>query len=58
MSAMNQADWDHLERIRTFESLISFAEMFEAQDEPPQKKKTPKPDYDWRVVVANSGGVS
>jgi hypothetical protein len=58
MSAMTQSDWDTLDRNRTFESLIPFAEMFEAQDEPPQKKKTPKPDYDWRIVVANGRGAS
>jgi hypothetical protein len=39
-----------LARARLWESLIPFALLFE---EPEPKKKTAKPEYDWRVVVAN-----
>jgi len=38
-------------RAKLWESLIPFAELFE---EPDPKKKKSKPDYDWRVVVANA----
>ena len=40
----------HLERARLWESLIPFALLFE---EPEPKKKPAKPEYDWRVVIAN-----
>jgi hypothetical protein len=39
-----------LARARLWDSLIPFALLFE---EPEPKKKTAKPEYDWRVVVAN-----
>lgn len=38
-------------RIRLWEGLIPFAELF---DEPEPKKKSAKSEYDWRVVVANA----
>jgi hypothetical protein len=40
-------------RARTWESLIPFVALF---DEPKPKMKPAKPDYDWRVVVANNQG--
>ena len=39
-----------LARARLWESLIPFALLFE---EPEPKKKPAKPEYDWRVVIAN-----
>jgi len=40
-----------LARARLWESLIPFALLFE---EPEPKKKLAKPEYDWRVIVANA----
>ena len=38
-------------RAKLWESLIPFVALF---DEPEPKKKPAKPEYDWRVVVANA----
>ena len=40
-----------LARAQLWESLIPFALLFE---EPEPKKKSAKPEYDWRVVIANA----
>ena len=40
-------------RIKLWEGLIPFAALFET---PEPKKKSAKPAYDWRIVVANAGG--
>lgn len=42
-----------LARARLWKGLIPFAAMFEG---PKPKPKRIKPDYDWRVVVANARG--
>ena len=40
-------------RTKLWQGLIPFAELFE---EPEPKKKPAKPDFDWRVVIANAQG--
>ncbi len=41
-----------LARIKMWESRIPWVGEVLAEDEPPPKKKRPKYEYDWRVVVA------
>ena len=36
---------------RMWESLIPFCQLFE---DPEPKPKRPKPEYDWRAVIANA----
>lgn len=49
-----------LDRARLWESLIPFALLFEdsvsnqRELAAPAKKKPAKPEYDWRVIVANA----
>ena len=42
-----------LYRVKLWDCLIPFAVLFET---PEPKKKRAKPEYDWRVVVANAKG--
>ena len=42
-----------LYRAKLWAGLIPFAVLFET---PEPKKKPAKPEYDWRIVVANAGG--
>lgn len=44
------AEWEFLERARLWAGLMSFVAIFDE----PEPKKRPKPEYDWRVVVAKA----